>query len=85
MLTHSKLLGEKILGKGEFGIVYKGLAHSLPMVAKGPTVVAVKTLVNNAEPQQQSLFAEEFKIMVKAGRHVNIVSLLGILQEGMSS
>ena len=71
-----------MLGKGESGVVYKALAHRLPTVVRGPTVVAVKTLVSGAGPQQQSLFVEEFKVMVKAGHHVNIVGLLGIVQEG---
>ena len=74
--------GDKILGKGEFGIVYRGLAHSLPTVARGPTVVAVKTLINSAQPQHIDLFIEEFKVMVKVGHHINIVNLLGIVQEG---
>ena len=76
------MLGTKTLGKGEFGIVYEGLAHRLPTVAKGPTVVAVKTLLNTAEPHQVALFIEEFKVMVKAGNHVNIINLLGIVHEG---
>ena len=79
------LAGETILGKGEFGIVYKGLAHSLPTVVKGPTIVAVKTLINTSNPQQVALFIEEFKVMVEAGHHVNIVNLLGIVQEGIPS
>ena len=62
-------------------LFYKGLAHKLPTIANGPTVVAVKTLVNGAEQQQVSLFVDEFKVMVKAGHHVNIVNLLGIVQE----
>ena len=78
----SLFLGDKVLGKGEFGIVYKGLAHRLPTVAKGPTVVAVKTLVNTADSYQVSLFVEECTTMVKASSHVNIVSLLGIVRIG---
>ena len=49
---------------------------------KGPTVVAVKTLVHNAGPKHQALFAEEFRVMVKAGHHINIVNLLGITLQG---
>ena len=75
---------DTILGKGEFGIVYKGLAHSLPTVVNGPTVVAVKTLVNTADPDQVALFVDEFNVMVKAGHHINIVNLLGIMREGMA-
>ncbi|OQV12082.1 Macrophage colony-stimulating factor 1 receptor 2 [Hypsibius exemplaris] len=75
-------ISHEILGKGEFGIVYRGLAHSLPTVSKGPTMVAVKTLVNPADEEQQVLFAEEFRVMLKAGRHVNIVNILGVIQQG---
>ena len=75
-------IGDNLLGTGEYGTVYKALAHRLPTVVRGPTVVAVKTLLDNAGSEQQSLFAEEFKVMIKAGNHVNIVSLLGIVQAG---
>ena len=75
---------DTILGKGEFGIVYKGLAHSLPTVVNGPTVVAVKTLLHTADPDQVALFVDEFNVMIKAGHHVNIVNLLGIMREGIA-
>ncbi|OQV23546.1 Macrophage colony-stimulating factor 1 receptor 2 [Hypsibius exemplaris] len=73
---------DEMLGRGEFGIVFKGIAHRLPTISdvKGPTVVAVKTTINPADKEQHTLLASEFKVMMKAGRHINIVNILGILQ-----
>jgi len=70
-----------LLGQCEFGIVYKGLANSLPTVARGPTVVTVKTLAISADQEQRAQFAAEFKIMIKSGRHVNVVNILGVVDQ----
>jgi serine/threonine protein kinase len=75
-------IGDKLLGKGEFGLVYKGLAHTLPAVLKGPTTVAIKTLINCSDVDHQQMFAEEFRVMAKMGRHINIVNLLGVVMQG---
>ena len=76
------LVDEYILGKGEFGIVYLGLAHVLPTVAKVPVKVALKTTIQSPDSPDFSLFTDELRIMTKAGRHVNIVSLLGVARTG---
>ncbi|OQV23253.1 putative endoglucanase type K [Hypsibius exemplaris] len=75
-------ISETILGKGEFGIVYKAVAHQLPTVRKLDVVVAVKVLLDDSDLHKANLFAEEFRVMLKAGRHVNIVNILGIVQHG---
>ncbi|OQV24848.1 Fibroblast growth factor receptor-like protein 2 [Hypsibius exemplaris] len=74
-------LSDLILGKGEFGIVYKGLAHNLPTMSRSPTTVAAKMLTGSAEAQRLQ-FAGEVGIMLKCGRHVNIVNILGIVRQG---
>ncbi|OQV22714.1 Macrophage colony-stimulating factor 1 receptor 2 [Hypsibius exemplaris] len=76
-------LSDKILGKGEFGVVFKGQAHCLPTIAKGPTDVAIKTVSQAADKEQQKLFADELRIMCKMGRHLNVVNLLGVVTKGV--
>ncbi|OQV15021.1 putative Vascular endothelial growth factor receptor 2 [Hypsibius exemplaris] len=71
-----------VLGKGEFGMVFKGLAHDLPCRAKKATTVAAKTLIGSITPEQTQAFMDEFKIMLKCGHHVNIVNILGVILEG---
>ncbi|OWA50540.1 putative Mast/stem cell growth factor receptor-related protein Kit [Hypsibius exemplaris] len=75
-------LSDKVLGKGEFGIVYKGVAHGLRGHPK-PTTVAVKMLIqSNLDEDQQKQLAEEIKVMTKLGRHLNVVNLMGIVIRG---
>jgi serine/threonine protein kinase len=78
------LLGSTVLGRGEYGIVFQGLAHVLPTISKGPTIVAVKCL-NSAEESKKEKFAEELKLMTKLGRHVNVLNLLGIIVDGKNA
>ena len=56
--------------------MYKGKAEDLPG-RPGITVVAVKTLRHIDNPEAQRQLAEEIRVMVKIGRHLNIVNLLG--------
>ncbi|OQV26248.1 Macrophage colony-stimulating factor 1 receptor 2 [Hypsibius exemplaris] len=74
-------LSATVLGKGEFGIVYKGLAHDLPTVSKSPTVVAAKTLTGMPNPEQSAQFGAELEVMMKCGHHINIVNILGICMQ----
>ncbi|OWA53092.1 hypothetical protein BV898_17526 [Hypsibius exemplaris] len=74
-------LDDVILGKGEFGIVYKGLAHDLPTVSKSPIIVAVKMFTGSAERRKLE-FVGEVETMIKCGRHANIVNILGIVCHG---
>ncbi|OWA53095.1 putative Macrophage colony-stimulating factor 1 receptor 1 [Hypsibius exemplaris] len=76
-VDHLKL-DDDILGKGEFGIVYKGLAHDLPTVSKSPITVAVKMFTGSAERRKLE-FVGEVETMIKCGRHANIVNILGIV------
>ncbi|OQV15413.1 putative Fibroblast growth factor receptor-like protein 2 [Hypsibius exemplaris] len=76
-------ISTEVLGKGEFGVVFKSLAHDLPSrAAKKATTVAAKTLIGSVTPQQTQTFMEEFKIMLECGHHVNIVNILGVVLEG---
>ncbi|XP_055349581.1 macrophage colony-stimulating factor 1 receptor 2-like isoform X2 [Paramacrobiotus metropolitanus] len=72
---------EKILGKGANGIVRKGVAkclHGQPDV----TEVAMKTAKNRSDSGQFRQLVQELRIMADAGRHLNIVNLLGVVMKG---
>jgi serine/threonine protein kinase len=80
------LAGQEILGKGQFGSVWKGTMkkkNSLECM-----VVAIKTVLDQdshdmeREQSQRRLFINEMKMMTKVGRHLNIVNLLGTITTG---
>ncbi|OQV20034.1 putative Fibroblast growth factor receptor-like protein 2 [Hypsibius exemplaris] len=75
-------LSGEVLGGGAFGMVYKGTASRLPTVAKKNVVVAAKTYLDPESQEQERLFAEEIRVMIKCGRHINIVNILGIVCKG---
>ncbi|XP_055344538.1 vascular endothelial growth factor receptor 3-like [Paramacrobiotus metropolitanus] len=70
-----------VLGMGEYGIVRKGVATGLrgqPM----PTAVAVKMVRDRTDVEQNRQIIQEMKIMTRAGRHLNIINLLGAVFKG---
>ncbi|XP_055353159.1 uncharacterized protein LOC129599053 [Paramacrobiotus metropolitanus] len=70
-----------IVGKGKHGIVRKGVATGLrgqPL----PTLVAIKTARNTTSPEQQRQIITEMKVLTQAGRHLNIINLLGAVVKG---
>ncbi|OQV19465.1 hypothetical protein BV898_06456 [Hypsibius exemplaris] len=73
------ITGRIVLGRGAFGILYKGMANGLPTTTRQHRPVAVKALLNPFDPVQQHLFYEEISVMAKIGRDVNFVGLLGIV------
>lgn len=70
-----------ILGKGEFGTVYAATASRLyGLVGKVPVAAKVlKYRLNADDVGQRSLFEKEVHIMIKGGKHLNLVNLLGIV------
>jgi len=62
-----------ILGKGEFGVVFKGT------VEKGGTLeeVAIKTTKSSNNAQYIRNLLSELKVMIYIGEHPNIVRLVG--------
>ncbi|XP_055337375.1 uncharacterized protein LOC129587593 [Paramacrobiotus metropolitanus] len=76
-------IGE-ILGHGEYGIVRKGNAKGLQGHLL-PTPVAIKSVKKRMNQQQQNQLIQEMKIMAKAGRHLNIINLVGIVLQGSST
>ncbi|OWA50740.1 putative Mast/stem cell growth factor receptor Kit [Hypsibius exemplaris] len=73
-----------VLGRGNFGVVYRGTLLVCPANPGPVTVVAVKAIkaifwMNDCALQQ---FAKEIQVMAKLERHSNVVSLLGVVLEG---
>ncbi|XP_055329599.1 vascular endothelial growth factor receptor 1-like [Paramacrobiotus metropolitanus] len=80
-IPRTSLKFEKKLDEGEFGEVWKGLAYDLSEWPS-PSVVAVKCVKNSADDYQHKLLMDEVTVHSKAGRHLNIVNLLGITLSG---
>jgi serine/threonine protein kinase len=68
------LLG--IIGKGEFGVVYKGHLMS-PLTKSKPKVVAVKTLKGDFDQEDVNDLMEE-SIKMRAFQHPNVLGLVGV-------
>ncbi|XP_055347343.1 fibroblast growth factor receptor 3-like isoform X2 [Paramacrobiotus metropolitanus] len=71
-----------ILGKGEFGVVRKGLARLNCSYVFNPVEVAIKMVRDKNNPDHTRQLVEEIKMMSKAARHLNICNLLGIVLKG---
>ncbi|OQV20028.1 putative Fibroblast growth factor receptor 2 [Hypsibius exemplaris] len=76
-----RISGE-VLGGGAFGTVYKAIVSKLQTTVKREVTVAAKTYLDPGDQEQARLFAEEIKVMMKCGRHINIVNILGIVSKG---
>lgn len=70
-----------ILGKGAFGIVYKGILTK----PDGPTVVAIKTVVNTVDVSYFKVLLSELRVMTNLGVHPNIVNLVGAVTSNIEN
>ncbi|XP_038066556.1 tyrosine-protein kinase receptor Tie-1-like [Patiria miniata] len=70
------IIGEKILGKGNFGEVRDGAV----MVGGDISKAAIKTLKANASANDRLNFMEKFRTLTTVGQHPNVVSILGACQ-----
>ncbi|CAG9769267.1 unnamed protein product [Ceutorhynchus assimilis] len=70
-----------ILGEGAFGQVWKCEAMDLEGKDAGPTIVAVKTLKENANEKEKSDLISELQVMKMLEPHPNVVKLLGCCTE----
>lgn len=77
------LSAQQLLGKGQYGFVWKGFVSKGIARNEEKTPVAVKTMVDAENAEQQKAFVEEMRIMNRTGRHLNIVNLVGISSFGM--
>ena len=67
----------KLLGSGQFGMVYKGLWES----PKGQMEVAVKTLKEGSGEEDRVKFLQEAAIMGQF-KHHNVVETYGLITDG---
>ncbi|XP_038071902.1 ephrin type-A receptor 3-like [Patiria miniata] len=66
-----------LIGKGSFGVVYKGFAYGTVNGKPDYYPVAIKGLKENAAADMKQSFLEEIRLMIDIGRHPNILSVLG--------
>jgi len=71
------LISGKQLGAGAFGVVMKAEASGILGDRESVTTVAVKMVKRHADPAHIKALADELKIMVHLGQHLNVVNLLG--------
>ncbi|CAF4584686.1 unnamed protein product [Rotaria socialis] len=70
-----------LIGKGAFGFVYQGLAKNINSKEK-LTTVAIKTVQDDATPDEIENLLKELCVMKMVGKHANIISLLGCCTKG---
>lgn len=72
----------RTLGQGAFGRVVKADAIGL-QDGEASAVVAVKMLRERADSTQMKALAQELKIMIHLGKHLNVVNLLGAVTKNI--
>ncbi|XP_078346182.1 uncharacterized protein LOC144631592 isoform X3 [Oculina patagonica] len=70
---------DEVLGEGEFGIVYKGNYHCED---EKVIDVAVKQLKDNTKLIDKVAILSEIRMLKQAGRHPNIINLVGACTQG---
>ena len=66
----------EVLGRGNFGTVYKGILKGL-IGPNSRTEVAIKTTLENEGEPEYDDFIKEIKIMGHVDPHLNLVSMIG--------
>ncbi|XP_055350352.1 vascular endothelial growth factor receptor 1-like [Paramacrobiotus metropolitanus] len=74
-------LTEEVLNSNNTSVTLKGYATGIHG-EEGLTTIAVKRLQLATEASQIRLLRQELEILVKAGQHVNIITLLGVVLKG---
>eukprot|EP00731_Ephydatia_muelleri_P021008 Em0013g735a len=72
-----QILGNRLLGKGAFGKVFKAYAEGIIPDTPERNVVAVKMVKDNASSQEILELYDEMEIMKKIDPHENLLNLLG--------
>ncbi|CAF2821688.1 unnamed protein product [Rotaria sp. Silwood2] len=70
-----------LIGKGAFGLVYQGVAKGINSKEK-VTTVAIKTVRDDATPEEVENLLKELSVMKMVGKHINIISFLGCCTKG---
>ncbi|CAG9854780.1 unnamed protein product [Phyllotreta striolata] len=78
-LPRRRIIKEKILGEGEFGVVYEGRVFELGS-KQGYTKVAIKELRENSPKEGEQDLLDEMEIMKIIGHHDHIIGLLGCVR-----
>ncbi|CAI5456138.1 unnamed protein product [Caenorhabditis angaria] len=77
----------KVLGSGNFGIVYEGWIKKRSIVNEAQTCsrlhVAIKTPLSGYNVNQQRMLGEELKVMCAIGKHPNVLALVGAVTKSM--
>jgi len=66
-----------LIGKGEFGVVYKGLLNNSKLVA-------IKTVQKNSTKKVFTALLLEIKLMIYIGHHPCIVEFLGAITRNVN-
>ncbi|KAJ8038849.1 Myoblast growth factor receptor egl-15 [Holothuria leucospilota] len=74
-ISHDKVTLQEELGKGQFGIVYKGLVFGLNGLQDN-VEAAVKTTKDGAFDDVKEDLLDEMKLMIQLGSHPNLMTLL---------
>ncbi|XP_071820843.1 fibroblast growth factor receptor-like isoform X3 [Apostichopus japonicus] len=74
-VNHDKITLQQELGKGQFGIVYKGLVYGISGDEEY-VEAAVKTTKDGAFDDVKEDLLEEMKLMIQLGSHPNLMTLL---------
>lgn len=72
-----------MLGSGEFGLVFDGLLRNRQNETLGAKPVAIKQLKENVTGGDAAAheFFEEMTLMMKLGKHNNVISLIGVCRK----
>ncbi|XP_031624950.1 vascular endothelial growth factor receptor 1-like [Contarinia nasturtii] len=73
----------KVLGAGEFGVVYEGFAYGI-LPREEETKSAVKKINGVSDKEVMKAFVLEAKIMMHLGQHLNVVNLLGVVTDNIA-
>jgi len=75
------MLGDQVLGTGQFGVVKKGLVNT----GKSLDVVAIKSMKDDVDISDFKSFLFELKVMAYIGTHENVVSLVASCTDDIRS
>ncbi|XP_071812738.1 vascular endothelial growth factor receptor 1-like isoform X2 [Apostichopus japonicus] len=79
--TRERLILGPVIGRGAFGMVIKAKAVGIENLNRS-TIVAVKTLKDEATDTEKKALWAELKLLAHVGRHLNVVNFLGACTTG---
>ncbi|KAJ8025125.1 Vascular endothelial growth factor receptor 1 [Holothuria leucospilota] len=79
--TRERLILGPVIGRGAFGMVIKAKAVGIESPNRS-SIVAVKTLKDEASETEKKALWAELKLLAHVGRHLNVVNFLGACTTG---